>query len=110
GIKRLQPVLFTPQRPDATSKDPDASITRSHNVCPACVKTFTNGSKVMIVKGCGHALCKGCHAKFVKASEKCFVCEKKCKEREAIPLFSEGTGFAGSGARIEVQRGGIAFQ
>ncbi|KAJ3047101.1 hypothetical protein HK097_000232, partial [Rhizophlyctis rosea] len=63
--------------------------TKGEYVCPSCTKTFTNGSKIVVVKGCGHAICKECCSKFVKPSEKCMVCEKKCSDKDLINLRGE---------------------
>ncbi|KAJ3217118.1 hypothetical protein HDU67_008495 [Dinochytrium kinnereticum] len=102
SLKKLNKVVFS------TSTNPEDK--KKSTTCPSCVKNLTNGSKLMVTKGCGHVVCKGCYTQFVKASGKCYVCNEKFKDSETIPLFVEGTGFAGSGAKVEVTRSGIAFQ
>ncbi|KAG2212911.1 hypothetical protein INT46_010467, partial [Mucor plumbeus] len=64
------------------------------NVCPACLKTLTNASKLSILRNCGHVLCNHCIDMFVTKSKKCYVCEKKAKSKDVIDMSPEGTGFA----------------
>ncbi|KAI8828406.1 hypothetical protein BJ741DRAFT_626242 [Chytriomyces cf. hyalinus JEL632] len=80
-------------------------------VCPTCVKTFTNGSKITVVKLCGHAICKDCFSRFVKGTSKCHVCDGPYKAGDAVDLFVEGTGFASSGGLDKLaKKVGVAFQ
>lgn len=47
---------------------------------------------------------------FVSKSQKCYVCEGKCKgEKDLIEIQVEGTGFAAGGV-AEAAREGLAFQ
>lgn len=94
----------------STSDASSSKKTKSDKICPTCVKTFTNGSKIVVLKSCGHALCKDCFTRFVKTSNSCHVCDTKCKNGDMIELHSEGTGFAGSGGKNQVTKVGIAFQ
>ncbi|KND03892.1 uncharacterized protein SPPG_01346 [Spizellomyces punctatus DAOM BR117] len=79
-------------------------------ICPACLKTFTNGSKIVVLKTCGHTFCKGCCSRFVKPTRKCHQCEVKCKEKDIVELSGEGTGFVGSGGKVESSKATVAFQ
>ncbi|KAJ3034214.1 hypothetical protein HDV00_005261 [Rhizophlyctis rosea] len=98
-IRKLIPVKFT-----------EAKGTKGEYVCPSCMKAFTNGSKIVVLKGCGHALCKECSSKFVKTSKKCFVCETKCHDKDIVTLKGDGTGFAGGGGKVATQKSTVAFQ
>ncbi len=64
-----------------------------------------------VSKVCGHVLCQPCCKRFVSVSKRCFVCEEKTKEKDWIPLQTEGTGFIGSsGEKALAMKKGIAFQ
>ncbi|KAJ3413670.1 hypothetical protein HDV05_007738 [Chytridiales sp. JEL 0842] len=93
SIKKMFKVVFT-----SSVKGGDKGE-KSECMCPACVKTLTNGTKLV-----------GCSTKFVKESGKCFVCEKPAKGSDLVELASEGTGFASGGGNVQVERSGIAFQ
>ena len=67
----------------------------SDYICPVCVKSFGNSAEALVLKPCGHALCKECMNKFCKTLKKCSVCDLKYKA--AIKIAIEGTGFAASG-------------
>jgi nitric oxide synthase-interacting protein len=79
-------------------------------ICPSCKKTLTNGTKIVILRHCGHVLCKVCSDDFVKPGKKCAICDEKCKEKDIIEVSTEGTGFAGGGGKVEVKKAGEAFQ
>ncbi|KAI8615059.1 hypothetical protein BC830DRAFT_1124311 [Chytriomyces sp. MP71] len=115
SFKKLVKVNFT--YPSSGEKEAGAIESESamaaekSAVCPTCVKSFTNGSKIMIVKDCGHAVCKDCFSRFMKGSNKCHVCDVPSKSANAIELFVEGTGFASSGGLDKMARKvGVAFQ
>ncbi|ORY45325.1 hypothetical protein BCR33DRAFT_850162 [Rhizoclosmatium globosum] len=113
SFKKLVKVNFT--LPKDSEKEAGAigepSGEKGSKVCPSCVKTFTNGSKIMIVKLCGHAVCKDCYSRFIKGAGKCHVCDGPCKTGDAFELFIEGTGFASSGGMDKLgKRVGVAFQ
>ncbi|RKO92058.1 hypothetical protein BDK51DRAFT_20665, partial [Blyttiomyces helicus] len=82
-IKKLISVKFTP-----------AQKASEGSMCPACMKNFTNGSKIIsmssLMKTCGHALCLGCTNRFVVSGKKCFVCSTKCKDKDLVKLRGEG--------------------
>ncbi|ORX90901.1 hypothetical protein K493DRAFT_379862 [Basidiobolus meristosporus CBS 931.73] len=103
NIKKLTPVVFT------KSNEPDSKNPAGH-MCPSCLKTLNNGMKISISKSCGHVLCKHCMDKFVKSTQKCFVCDKKCRPKDIVQLHSEGTGYAGGGGNVEVKKWDVAFQ
>ncbi|KAJ3323207.1 hypothetical protein HDU76_013697 [Blyttiomyces sp. JEL0837] len=104
SFKKLVKVVFTkPKRKEGEQAD-------GSSVCPSCIKNFNNGSKIVVLKGCGHVICKECYQRFVRGVNKCNVCDEKCKLIDVIELHSEGTGFAGSGGKVQVQKAGIGFQ
>lgn len=43
-------------------------------------------------------------------SKQCFVCNINTKEKDWIELVTDGTGFAGSGGKVQVEKKGVAFQ
>ncbi len=63
----------------------------------------------LVSKHCGHVLCQQCCKMFVGKSNKCFVCEGKCKEKDLVEIKVEGTGFA-AGGKAEGIKEGLAFQ
>lgn len=95
SVKKLVPIKF--------------STSASEKNCPSCLTAFRNGVKIVVLKGCGHALCKACCTKFVKSSKRCMVCETECKESDILDLHLEGTGFSSSG-KVEAAKAGPAFQ
>lgn len=90
--------------------------------CPVCVKGFSIGVEICVLKVCGHAICKGCTQKFILSSSasssasakkedggKCPVCEGKCTAKQIVNLEVAGTGFAAKGG-AEAKRETLAFQ
>ncbi|KAJ3075961.1 hypothetical protein HDU98_006272 [Podochytrium sp. JEL0797] len=116
SFKKLVKVNFTSAKKSANPAVSEDSADQQQpesdsKVCPSCVKTFNNGSKIMIIKRCGHAICKDCFSRFTKGSGKCHVCEGPCKTGDAFELFVEGTGFASSGGLDKMAKTvGVAFQ
>ncbi|GAA5795746.1 hypothetical protein EDC94DRAFT_595711 [Helicostylum pulchrum] len=80
------------------------------NVCPACLKTLTNASKLSLLRNCGHVICNGCVDKFVSKSKKCFVCESKVKTKDIIDMSPEGTGFASASKKAVAEKFNLCFQ
>ena len=83
-------------------------------ICPGCTKGLSNGPKLSVIKACGHLLCDECVNGFIKGSDACFVCSKSLKhkggDKDVIRLRHDGTGHAGHGESIEVNRYNYAFQ
>ncbi|KAI9597897.1 hypothetical protein BDF19DRAFT_432984 [Syncephalis fuscata] len=121
SIKRLITVQFTylsdkegnNSGSNNNNNDNDTVTTaqerRQSAVCPSCTKSLTNSMKLMLSKNCGHVLCNHCIDKFVRPSKQCFVCEKKCKDKDIITLQSDGTGFAAGGGQVQVTKYETAF-
>ena len=63
----------------------------------------------LVPKGCGHVMCAGCTTMFNKKSGRCYVCEVKCREKDLVELYVEGTGFA-AGGKAEAKKEFVAFQ
>jgi len=106
SIKKLILVNFSIAKESITSTGKKEII---YN-CPCCVRTFTNGTHLVVLKNCGHVFCNECKKKFLLKSQKCMVCEKKNKEKDMISLEREGTGFSSTTRVAEAKRAGIAFQ
>jgi len=106
NIKKLIPVNFSIAKESLTSTGRKEII---YN-CPCCVRTFTNGTRLIVLKNCGHVFCYDCKKKFLLKSQKCMLCEKKNKEKDMIELEREGTGFSSTTRVAEAKRAGIAFQ
>ncbi|KAG2208732.1 uncharacterized protein EV154DRAFT_607914 [Mucor mucedo] len=100
SIKSLITVKF--QKEEGTKKD--------GNVCPACLKTLTNASKLSVLRNCGHVMCNGCIDKFVKKSKTCYVCEQKTKTKDIIDMSPEGTGFASASTKAVAEKFNLCFQ
>ncbi|RCI05385.1 hypothetical protein CU098_001711 [Rhizopus stolonifer] len=83
---------------------------KNKNVCPACLKSLTNVSKLSIMRGCGHVICNTCIDMFVKKAKKCYVCEKKIKSKDIVDMTPEGTGFASSSSKVVAEKYTLAFQ
>eukprot|EP00164_Ancoracysta_twista_P007170 GFYU01010143.1.p1 GENE.GFYU01010143.1~~GFYU01010143.1.p1 ORF type:complete len:292 (-),score=69.24 GFYU01010143.1:75-950(-) len=99
-LKDLVTVQFSKPR-DVDLHDPGA-VTTGRYQCASCVKQFTNGPKVGVLKGCGHAYCWKCIEKAVKPDKMCPICSKKVsKDKDIIVLQQGGTGFAGHGDKLE---------
>ncbi|TQS37961.1 hypothetical protein Golomagni_01543 [Golovinomyces magnicellulatus] len=106
-------------------------------ICPSCKKVLTNTSKAILIRICGHVLCKSCMSRLTTGPESlstnssrvdsnimnCFVCDtnscgiqekKKNKPKSKnntglVEIRCEGTGFASGGVSI-VEKEGVAFQ
>lgn len=100
---------------------------KNKNVCPACLKSLTNVSKLssmclkhsvllncltlcLVMRGCGHVICNTCIDMFVKKAKKCYVCEKKIKSKDIVDMTPEGTGFASSSSKVVAEKYTLAFQ
>ncbi|TPX34021.1 hypothetical protein SmJEL517_g03284 [Synchytrium microbalum] len=106
-IKKLIAIKFTTAKSaPGASTEPDS---KSEYACPACLKSFKNGTKMTFPKGCGHVVCGQCANMFIKKTGKCYVCDVKCRDKDLIELFVEGTGFA-SGGQAEAKKTFVAFQ
>ncbi|GAB5593130.1 hypothetical protein Unana1_08030 [Umbelopsis nana] len=82
----------------------------NHPICPACMKGLNNGTKISILRKCGHVICNKCIDSFVKKSQTCYVCEHKTKEKDIIDMSAEGTGFASNSSMLEAKKFDVAFQ
>jgi nitric oxide synthase-interacting protein len=98
-LKHLTSVLF--KVADGSS---DADVDRYE--CPSCLKRLKNGVACVVITACGHAICAPCNA---TQDGRCFVCEAKFKSKHVVPLHNPGTGFAGSGAKLEATKQGVQF-
>ncbi|KAJ3379412.1 hypothetical protein HDU84_006704 [Entophlyctis sp. JEL0112] len=131
SFKKLVKINFTYPKNEKSSGNLDerGASSAQKPICPSCMKGFTNGSKITVVKLCGHAVCKDCFARFIKGAGKCHVCDGPCKAGDAFDLFVEGrpavlipsitsvncvilgTGFASSGGLEKVAtKVDVAFQ
>ncbi|KAJ3341337.1 hypothetical protein HDU83_006674 [Entophlyctis luteolus] len=96
SFKKLVKINFTYPKNEKSSGNLDERSASSAQkpICPSCMKGFTNGSKITVVKLC-----------------KCHVCDGPCKAGDAFDLFVEGTGFASSGGLEKVAtKVDVAFQ
>ncbi|KAL2918233.1 hypothetical protein HK105_202160 [Polyrhizophydium stewartii] len=107
SIKKLVSVVFS--TPPA-SKSAEAASGQDLDVqgvkhCPSCLTTLRNGIKIVVLRGCGHAFCRTCCGKFVKTSQKCMLCDAKCRDKDIITLDVEGTGFSSAGKAVATKSG-----
>eukprot|EP00898_Chlorokybus_atmophyticus_P003671 jgi/Chlat1/4304/Chrsp29S04472 len=93
-LKQLFPIHFTEVPEHARSQQG-----RQDDIfmCPSCKDTLTNTTKLVTVSLCGHVLCSECAKRFIIPDKVCFVCSKKCKEKDLVELQKGGTGFAAHG-------------
>ncbi|KAF2072083.1 hypothetical protein CYY_006603 [Polysphondylium violaceum] len=94
-LKQLITVQFTPIRAKDDSTNSDKYC------CPICKKTLSNSSELRMLKRCGHVFCS-CLSKF--DSTGCYVCDKPYTKDTVISLQKGGTGYAGSGSKLEAQK------
>ncbi|SAM02349.1 hypothetical protein [Absidia glauca] len=80
------------------------------SICPACLKTLSNSSKLSVMRNCGHVVCHNCVDMFIKKSKKCYVCEEKTKPKDIVDMTSEGTGYASGSSLAMAERFDLAFQ
>ncbi|KAI8890127.1 hypothetical protein K501DRAFT_237024 [Backusella circina FSU 941] len=83
---------------------------KEKNICPACLKTLTNSSKLSVMRTCGHVICNPCVDMFVKKAKQCYVCEKKIKTKDIVDMSPEGTGFASGSTKAMAEKFNLAFQ
>ncbi|KAI9471868.1 MAG: hypothetical protein EXX96DRAFT_582039 [Benjaminiella poitrasii] len=83
---------------------------KDKKICPACLKSFTNASKLSVLRNCGHVICNHCVNMFVTKSKACYVCEKKTKTKDIIDMSPEGTGFASASTKAVAEKFNLAFQ
>ncbi|RKP11031.1 hypothetical protein THASP1DRAFT_21358 [Thamnocephalis sphaerospora] len=114
SLKKLIPVHFASSLDGKDDEREDDTVRtvqerRQAFFCPACSKNLSNTMKMSLSRNCGHVLCSRCMDQFVRKSQRCFVCEKKCKDKDIIQLATEGTGFAAGGGQVEVAKYDTAF-
>ncbi|KAJ1988060.1 hypothetical protein H4R33_002590 [Dimargaris cristalligena] len=124
SLKKLVPVHFTRPKTSASTTVMNTIEPGSHQpptteldspgldqsgsdgaICPACLKSIHNGTRLALVQRCGHVFCEPCMDQFVRKSGTCFVCTQKCSDaKDIIELHYEGTGYVGSGGVVEATR------
>eukprot|EP01136_Pigoraptor_vietnamica_P002978 Opistho-1_new@31645 len=114
-LKQLFSIKFTPtpggpMDPRAKPTGAGGSSAAERWICPSCVKSLTNNPKIAAVRTCGHVLCSVCADKFCKATGSCQACGVKCAATDIVPIFTEGTGFAGHGDTLVAKKYTAAFQ
>ncbi|KAI8088680.1 uncharacterized protein BX664DRAFT_385299 [Halteromyces radiatus] len=80
------------------------------SICPACLKTLSNSSKLSVMRNCGHVVCHSCVDMFIKKTKKCYVCEEKTKSKDIVNMTSEGTGYTSGSTMAMAERFDVAFQ
>jgi nitric oxide synthase-interacting protein len=106
------------------TEETDSKTKTTQRICPACKKAFSNSSRAMLAKPCGHVLCKSCVDKFMKPSGshdphtpesdpdavRCYVCDTDLTEKK------ESTKKEGKGEKerikpglVELRREGTGF-
>lgn len=67
--------------------------------------------KMIAQRTCGHVICAPCVKQFsLVAGKKCPMCGAKCKARDFVELFNDGTGFADGGGKTVAKSYTHAFQ
>jgi len=82
-LKHLISIKFTPAKEGGNFQ------------CPVCNKNFTNATKAMLLKSCGHVVCNSCWTRVIKDSHACYECQSGFTDEDIVQLQSGGTGFAG---------------
>ncbi|KAI9030018.1 hypothetical protein CLU79DRAFT_695200 [Phycomyces nitens] len=83
---------------------------KNKHVCPACLKSLSNSTKLSAMRNCGHVICNICVDMFVKKTKKCYVCETKTKPKDIVDMSPEGTGFASGSTAAVAEKWSVAFQ
>ncbi|KAL0075209.1 hypothetical protein J3Q64DRAFT_1267478 [Phycomyces blakesleeanus] len=99
SLKSLIPIKF---QKEEGNKD--------KHVCPACLKSLCNSTKLSAMRNCGHVICNTCIEMFVKKTKKCYVCETKTKPKDIVDMSPEGTGFASGSTAAVAEKWSVAFQ
>ncbi|POS82991.1 hypothetical protein EPUL_005655 [Erysiphe pulchra] len=122
SLHSLIDVVFT----EEASRD----LGSNQRICPTCKKALTNTSKAMLIKNCGHVLCKNCVSKLMTKKESngisasglnsntifCFVCNKNIygKEDNGIlkkkkKLLKKRDGETNNSGLVEIRCEGTGF-
>ncbi|KAK0480603.1 hypothetical protein IW261DRAFT_1684498, partial [Armillaria novae-zelandiae] len=116
ALKNLIPVKFIfYSKAKSAGSEIAGKNDESQPMCPSCKKILSNSMlmfrkyKCIVMKSCGHVVCKTCTESLVRPSHQCIVCDVKLSEKNVIELKREGTGFAGGGL-AESSKTGVAFQ
>lgn len=101
-VKDLTVVEFKHEKPMKKvedSEDIDKRARGTDFICHVCAKDLKSISKVIMLKGCGHAICYKCSDEFAK--KKCPVCDKPCDEyNEKLQLQPPASSYAAGGSTI----------
>ncbi|KAI8981041.1 hypothetical protein BDB01DRAFT_724213 [Pilobolus umbonatus] len=103
SMKSLVEVHFEKEKKDKTK-----------NICPACLKTLSNASKLsgktisVIALNLFSFISNSITPMW--ACITCYVCEKKVKSKDIIDMTPEGTGFAQTSTKAVAERFNLAFQ
>ena len=64
---------------------------------------------MLVMKPCGHVVCKSCTDQLVKPGKQCIACDVQLADKDIIALSREGTGYA-AGGLAETSKKGVSFQ
>lgn len=107
--KNLIEVKFTPLPSSSTSSTTAGKSNPSSCMCPACSKELTNSTQSVLLKGCGHVVCKKCCDEIVRPGKQCVQCDGVVGEKGLVELVRDGTGYAAAGGAQAVKKGGTSF-
>ena len=106
-IKDLIPVKFTPID-DGDDRPMVAKAERYK--CAVTHDTLGNSVPCAVLKNTGRVVTLDCVEKLIKKDMRCPFTGEKLKESDIIPLQRGGTGFAGSGVKLEAKKDGPVMQ
>eukprot|EP00053_Salpingoeca_punica_P006340 m.60264 g.60264 ORF g.60264 m.60264 type:complete len:303 (-) comp13648_c0_seq1:186-1094(-) len=98
-IKDLISVKFTPIDPT----DKNVLFKEERWKCPITHTVFKKGTEAYVLRPSGRVVSKECVEKVIRPEMVDPISGEKLKESDLIPIKNGGTGFAASGAKLEVK-------
>eukprot|EP00735_Rhodelphis_limneticus_P011841 TRINITY_DN4997_c0_g1::TRINITY_DN4997_c0_g1_i1::g.16584::m.16584 TRINITY_DN4997_c0_g1::TRINITY_DN4997_c0_g1_i1::g.16584 ORF type:complete len:299 (+),score=62.23,sp/Q9Y314/NOSIP_HUMAN/40.47/4e-69,Rtf2/PF04641.7/0.00024,Rtf2/PF04641.7/6.7e+02,Rtf2/PF04641.7/1.2e-06,zf-Nse/PF11789.3/0.015,zf-Nse/PF11789.3/56,zf-Nse/PF11789.3/9.1e+02,U-box/PF04564.10/0.12,U-box/PF04564.10/1.9e+03,U-box/PF04564.10/36,zf-RING_2/PF13639.1/5.8e+03,zf-RING_2/PF13639.1/0.0012,zf-C3HC4_2/PF13923.1/7.9e+03,zf-C3HC4_2/PF139 len=104
-VKQLVEITFTPLK----ARDKANEGGKARYMCPICYTTLTNAVQCAALKSSGNVVCKTCLDNVVKKDWIDPIASKKVSEKDII-MLKRGTGFAGSGTQLIVEKHAVGMR